>query len=348
MVSTSRKTVLFLFRELAGYFISCVEELSATNTVDIEVVYWPVNAQAPLVLTGGNGVKWIPKEKWNRNEAIELDRNGEYRCVIVSGWSDADYNAFVKSNGQSKKILAFDTQWKNSLKLLLGSQWMKWKWKGYYHGAWVPGDRQAKLARAMGFASSEIATGFYVADLQGIDHSYRASISNDFKIGFVSRLVKEKGFPKVLEGMRGVLNDNANWNVHVWGTGPLMDVMPRHDQICYHGFTQPNDLKKVWSDLDVFVLASEYEPWGVVVHEAAGAGLPIIATSAVGAADAFVDDGKNGWIIPVGDSASVCRLLLELYQMTIGEREKMRQISIEKSKMISKNQWCNTVKNWMN
>jgi glycosyltransferase involved in cell wall biosynthesis len=323
-----------------------VEELASTGNFDVEVVYWPVNAQAPLTLAAVSGVKWIPKEEWNRNEAIQLDLAGVYSCVVVSGWGDPDYNVFAKSKGKSKRILAFDTQWYNSLKMLFGSQWMKWTMKGYYHGAWVPGDRQAKLARAMGFSLSEIATGFYVADLEGIAYSNRTGNSNDFKIGFVSRLVKEKGFPGVLEGMMDVLNDNTNWQVHVWGTGPLMDAMPRHDQIFYHGFTQPKDLKKVWSDLDVFVLASEYEPWGVVVHEAAGAGLPIIATTAVGAADAFVDHGKNGWVFPVGDTSLVCKALLELFQMSTEDRAEMRAISLEKSSLISIDQWCNTIKNW--
>jgi glycosyltransferase involved in cell wall biosynthesis len=339
--------VLFLFRELAGYFISCVEQFSASTSSKVEVVYWPVNAQAPLELKAENGIEWIPKKDWNKAEAILKDRSGDYDCVVVSGWGDVDYNEFVKAKGKSKKVLAFDTQFNNSFRMLFGSLWMRWRLKSYYDAAWVPGERQVKLAKALGFTSEAIATGFYVADLKGIGISSRESDTDLFRIGFVSRLVSEKGFPDVLLALMHPLNLHPNWRVHVWGTGPLMDALPHHDQITYHGFTQPHELKNVWSKLDVFVLASRYEPWGVVVHEAAGAGLPMIVTSAVGAADLFVEQGKNGWVVPVDDYQAICKWLLELDEMSLEVQKKMRSVSLEKASKIDAVQWCNTLQNWM-
>ena len=43
--------------------------------------------------------------------------------------------------------------------------------------------------------------------------------------------------------------------------------------------------------------ACRFEPWGVVIHEAAAAGLPIIASHLCGATTAYVRDGVNGFII---------------------------------------------------
>lgn len=347
MPSNKQNTILFLFRELAGYFVTCVEALGASKSTNVEVVYWPVNAQAPLAMKTIAGVKWIAKEDWRLSEAIQKDRAGEYSCVIVSGWGDLDYNAFVKAKGQSKKVLAFDTQWSNALRVMLGSQWIRWTLSKFYDGAWVPGARQAKLAVAMGFNKSEIDLGFYVADVKGIGSEASRKGNQEFKIGFVSRFVKEKGFPDVINHMISLLDTHKNWQVHLFGTGPLQDQMPKHSQIFYHGFSQPETLKKVWGEWDVFVLASGYEPWGVVVHEAAGAGLPIIATQAVGAADVFVESGLNGWIVPIGDYQSINQSILKLSQMTTEEREKMRLISFEKSKLLNIEQWCGTVKKWM-
>ena len=347
MPSNNRNTILFLFRELAGYFVNCVDALAASESANIEVVYWPVNSQAPLTMKAISGVKWIAKEDWRLSEAIAKDHAGEYSCVIVSGWGDLDYNAFVKARGQSKKVLAFDTQWSTALRVMLGSLWIRWTLKKFYDGAWVPGARQAKLAGAMGFNKSEIDLGFYVADVKGLGNESISKLNQEFKIGFVSRFVKEKGFPDVINQMMALLDAHENWQVHLFGAGPLQDQMPQHSQIFYHGFSQPEALKKVWGEWDVFVLASIYEPWGVVVHEAAGAGLPIIATKAVGAADVFVESGKNGWIVPIGDYQSINHSLLKLSQMTIEEREIMRLISIEKSKLLNVEQWCATVKKWI-
>ena len=41
------------------------------------------------------------------------------------------------------------------------------------------------------------------------------------------------------------------------------------------------------------------EPWGLVVNEAMHAGLPVVATDAVGAAvGGLVRDGQNGYVVP--------------------------------------------------
>jgi glycosyltransferase involved in cell wall biosynthesis len=44
------------------------------------------------------------------------------------------------------------------------------------------------------------------------------------------------------------------------------------------------------------------EPWGLVVNEAMHAGLPVVATDAVGAAvGGLVRDGQNGYVVPERD-----------------------------------------------
>ena len=54
-------------------------------------------------------------------------------------------------------------------------------------------------------------------------------------------------------------------------------------------------LPSITTDLD-------REPWGLVVNEAMHAGLPVVATDAVGAAaGGLVEDGRNGFVVPEGD-----------------------------------------------
>lgn len=347
MHNSPRPKVLFLFRELAGYFISCLKELANQNICDVEVVYWPVNAEAPLVLSQLPGIIWTKREDWDPMEYKARDQRGEYRCVVVSGWSDPGYNAFVQGKGLSKRVLAFDTQWQNTMKMRLGSFWMRWKWRKHYNAVWVPGERQARLARAMGFAEAEIATGFYVADLQGIEIQNKDRDSKPWIIGCVARLVHEKGFPESIEELVPLLNQNPHWEIHIWGTGPLKEQMPKHQQIQYQGFAQPERLKKIWKEWDVFILASRYEPWGVAVHEAAGAGLPLIVSDAVGAGDDFVVPGVNGWIIPNGDFSALGNFLRQADGMSQDDRKRAREVSLGKAGLINHRQWCKTIKNWI-
>jgi glycosyltransferase involved in cell wall biosynthesis len=60
------------------------------------------------------------------------------------------------------------------------------------------------------------------------------------------------------------------------------------------------------------VLPSDFEPWALVVNEAAAAGLAIIATDKVGAAAELVRDGVNGFIFPASDLAKLTDRLLEV------------------------------------
>ncbi len=55
------------------------------------------------------------------------------------------------------------------------------------------------------------------------------------------------------------------------------------------------------------------EPWGLVVNEAYNQGVPVIATTAVGAAaGGLVQDGLNGLIVPERDSAALAQALRTL------------------------------------
>ena len=63
---------------------------------------------------------------------------------------------------------------------------------------------------------------------------------------------------------------------------------------------------------DIFVLPSISEPWGMVLNEAAAAGLPLIATDACGAAWELIEDGANGFRVPAADAQALRDAIAEL------------------------------------
>jgi glycosyltransferase involved in cell wall biosynthesis len=81
---------------------------------------------------------------------------------------------------------------------------------------------------------------------------------------------------------------------------------------------EPVELRNVYAAADVLVLPSIStstfrEPWGLVVNEAMNRGLPVIASSAVGAAaGGLVRDGRNGLIVPAGDSGALAAAISRL------------------------------------
>jgi len=77
------------------------------------------------------------------------------------------------------------------------------------------------------------------------------------------------------------------------------------ERIVYAGFQPPEELPRLFSQADVFVLPSRYDGWGVVVNQALGAGLPIICSDMVGAGRDLVEEEVNGLHFPAGNSTAL-------------------------------------------
>jgi glycosyltransferase involved in cell wall biosynthesis len=60
-------------------------------------------------------------------------------------------------------------------------------------------------------------------------------------------------------------------------------------------------ISELYVAADVFALLSTWEPWGVVVNEAAASGLPLVLSRAVGAAHDLLEDGGNGYFVEPRD-----------------------------------------------
>ncbi|TVP61472.1 MAG: glycosyltransferase [Nodularia sp. (in: Bacteria)] len=82
----------------------------------------------------------------------------------------------------------------------------------------------------------------------------------------------------------------------------------------YAGFQAPEDLPQFFRQADIFVLPSRHDGWGVVVNQAIGAGLPVICSDAVGAANDLIDQGMNGYVFPNGDQATLTQILADYLQ----------------------------------
>src|SRR5690606_27808259 len=119
-----------------------------------------------------------------------------------------------------------------------------------------------------------------------------------------------KGLPTLLEAYRSYRTQIADpWELHCCGAGPLKYLLQDQPGITDHGFTQPADLPARLAAASAFVLPSHYEPWGVVVAEAMGSGLPVIASEACGAAVELVHPLHNGLFTPTGNPTALAAAL---------------------------------------
>jgi len=123
---------------------------------------------------------------------------------------------------------------------------------------------------------------------------------------FVGRLEAEKGVHDLLEAFARISDPGARLGIA--GRGPLEDAVraragsdPRIEVL---GHVPQTELPGELAASRLLVLPSVTtkmfrEPWGLVANEAMAAGVPVIATDAVGAAaGGLVRDGRNGLVVP--------------------------------------------------
>jgi N-acetyl-alpha-D-glucosaminyl L-malate synthase BshA len=72
-----------------------------------------------------------------------------------------------------------------------------------------------------------------------------------------------------------------------------------------------DDVESLLAAADLFLLPSEEEAFGLAALEAMSCGVPVIAT-AVGGIPEVVEDGKSGFLLPVGDVDGMARASLAL------------------------------------
>lgn len=80
-------------------------------------------------------------------------------------------------------------------------------------------------------------------------------------------------------------------------------------RVRFLGYVPYAELPALYAAADLFVHAAGEERWGVSVAEALACGLPVLASSRVGAGHDLLVAGKNGWLYRAGDAAELaCRV----------------------------------------
>jgi glycosyltransferase involved in cell wall biosynthesis len=74
-----------------------------------------------------------------------------------------------------------------------------------------------------------------------------------------------------------------------------------NDKIHFIGFQEKNRVPYWFNLADVFVFASRYDGWGLVINEAIAAGNAIICSTATGAATDKLIDGENAVLLNAED-----------------------------------------------
>lgn len=149
---------------------------------------------------------------------------------------------------------------------------------------------------------------------------------------FSGRLAAVKRVDLLIAAFAAIAGERAVWDLVIVGDGPLRQELEARvppglrPRVRWVGFLDDqNDLGAVYYCSDVLVLPSDFEPWALVVNEAAAAGLAIVTSDIVGASPELVREGVNGFTFPAGDLAALTRRLGEVTDP--GNIDRMRGAS---------------------
>ncbi len=133
---------------------------------------------------------------------------------------------------------------------------------------------------------------------------------------FVGRLESVKGIAVLLQAFAELAAFRDNVRLLIVGDGTLGDsvqqAQARLPGLRWMGRLEGEALLNAYAAADVFVLPSTFEPWGLVVNEAMAAGLPVIASKAVGCADDLIVDGETGVLIEADASSALVTVMAGL------------------------------------
>jgi glycosyltransferase involved in cell wall biosynthesis len=337
---------LFLYTEIAEYFLACCTELKKYG--EVHIVRWEVNKEAPFQFQFSDNIKIYNKENYNIKELNELVKTIDPSVIICSGWIDKTYLKITKTYYEKiPTVMTCDTYWTGSLKQQLATVLSKFTLLKIFSHAWVPGQSQKQYVQKLGFKNENILTGFYSCDLIHFESIYQAQYQQKQKqfpkrFLYVGRYVEFKGIKELWQAFTELQVEQSNdWELWCLGVGDIPPI--NHTKIKHFGFIQPSDLAKYTEQTGVFVLPSRFEPWGVVVHEYAASGFPLLLSNKVGAKEQFLQEGKNGFEFEAENVESIKLALQKIIALKDSELFAMGATSNELSKSISPKTWADSL-----
>lgn len=132
------------------------------------------------------------------------------------------------------------------------------------------------------------------------------------------RLCEQKNLKMLIEGFAGFHKTHPEYSLQIYGRGPLEKELMEYvsslkvsDCVEFPGYTK--NIHKIMAESAIFALTSDFEGLSNSMLEALAIGLPSVCTDCPpGGAAEYIDDWRNGMLIPVGDAKELEKRLCAL------------------------------------
>lgn len=346
-----RKKIIFLYAQITPYLLGCINNYIKVNpNNNIVIIYLDIFKN--LNLTINKNCKLIPKKNFNdRKEMESFILNYGPDVILISGRMDKDY-LIISKNFANKitRVTIQDTMNQKTFKQFIQSLLSKYLYRKYFDKFWGVGIPQTSFAKKIGFKSCDISEGFYVADKIFFDSKIIIDY-NGFKnlnFLFIGRLVKEKNIVNLATAIESInFKNRSSHTLTIIGEGYELSKLTKFKCIDYKGLKKQKDIVKIAKKCHVFCLPSIYEPWGVVIHEMAALGLPILSSNKCGASYNLVIDGFNGFKFDPYYVNTIKKALNNFISLSSQEKKRLSINSHTIASKINHSNWNKTLNSFL-
>ena len=149
----------------------------------------------------------------------------------------------------------------------------------------------------------------------------------------IGQFIYRKGFDILLGAWSKELDEK--YTLVIVGGGEeenqYREYISKHNLKNVHlvGFKQKNEIFEYYKAADLFVLPTREDIWGLVINEAMAFGLPVIATDMCLGAVELIENGVNGYIVPVNNCAKLAEAMKKilLTDETMMSQNNLKKIS---------------------
>lgn len=252
----------------------------------------------------------LPHDHIDEREAYNHAASGRYRAVIAgTAGRTALPAAYLGARRSKTPFLLWTALWthpRTAAFAVAGTPLLRFLYRNadavITYGSHVSAFVAQRGAGNVHIAPQAVDTAFWTAPAI---HPYRPA-SAEFVALNVGRPARYKGIPELLAAWRQTGFSGPAEQLTLVGEGTAVGAQP------------PGQLRNFCAGADVLVMSAIatrhfLEPWGLVANEAMHQRLPVIATTAVGAAaGGLVRHERNGLVVPAGDTAALAAALRRL------------------------------------
>jgi len=329
--------LLFLSANFVPQHVSFIRSLIDYYQVEVHSIH--ISREFTFVPDNVVGLSTYKKDGLSREEMLQLALELKPSLLYVAGYADADFLWLckrVRKQMDVPVVSGCDTQWRKTWKQRILSLFAPWYIQPAFSHFMVAGAYQYEWVRKLGYSKENILWNLYSGDTDKFESIQPLGNPEPIhrELFFVGRLVPQKGIDLLLKCWQDI-KDHRGWTLKVAGEGVLKDAFADYPNVRLLGYLSQEELVQEASRSSGFILPSVFEPWAVVIHEFAAAGLPLVCSSACGAVSHLLIHGYNGYVFSSGDERALSHCLKKLLEASDLELATMGKRSRELSRRIT-------------